>query len=89
MCSSHLIIQNVEPFSDKLITGDEKWILYENIKKKILLQTRNIISNSSKTKYPSTKSTALFVVRRKRSSVLRVAETGKNHQHGSVLQSTG
>ncbi|GFU80271.1 hypothetical protein TNCV_3520481 [Trichonephila clavipes] len=38
---------------------------------------RNIISNSSKTKYPSTKSTALFVVRRERSSVIRVAETGK------------
>ncbi|GFY16981.1 histone-lysine N-methyltransferase SETMAR [Trichonephila clavipes] len=25
---------NVEPFLDKLITGDEKWILYENIKRK-------------------------------------------------------
>ncbi|GFX46202.1 histone-lysine N-methyltransferase SETMAR [Trichonephila clavipes] len=34
MCSSHLIRHNVEPFFDKLITGDEKWILYENIKKK-------------------------------------------------------
>ncbi|GFT66227.1 cytochrome P450 4V2 [Trichonephila clavipes] len=50
---------------------------------------RNIISNSSKTKYPSTKSTALFVVGQERSSVLRVAETGKKHQRGSVLQSTG
>ncbi|GFX28359.1 mariner Mos1 transposase [Trichonephila clavipes] len=34
MCSSHLIRHNVEPFFDKLITGDEKWILYENIKRK-------------------------------------------------------
>ncbi|GFV29646.1 histone-lysine N-methyltransferase SETMAR [Trichonephila clavipes] len=34
MCSSHLIRHNVEPFLDKLITGDEKWILYENIKRK-------------------------------------------------------
>ncbi|GFX21853.1 histone-lysine N-methyltransferase SETMAR [Trichonephila clavipes] len=34
MCSSHLIRYNVEPFLDKLITGDEKWILYENIKRK-------------------------------------------------------
>ncbi|GFX83081.1 histone-lysine N-methyltransferase SETMAR [Trichonephila clavipes] len=77
MCSSHLIRHNVEPVLDKLITGDEKWILYENIKrKKILLQT----SNSSKTKYPSTKSTALFVVGQERSSILRVAETGKTHQ---------
>ncbi|GFV83075.1 histone-lysine N-methyltransferase SETMAR [Trichonephila clavipes] len=33
MCSSHLISHNVEPFLDKLITGDEKWILYENIKR--------------------------------------------------------
>ncbi|GFT20691.1 mariner Mos1 transposase [Trichonephila clavipes] len=32
--SSHLIRHNVEPFLDKLITGDEKWILYENIKRK-------------------------------------------------------
>ncbi|GFV43672.1 histone-lysine N-methyltransferase SETMAR [Trichonephila clavipes] len=77
MCSLHLIRHTVELFLDKLITGDEKWILNENIKgKKILLQTRNI-SNSSKTKYPSTKSTALFVVGQERSSVLRVAETGK------------
>ncbi|GFT82972.1 mariner Mos1 transposase [Trichonephila clavipes] len=44
-------------------------------------------SNSSKTKYPSTKSTALFVVGQERSSVLRVPETGENHQRGSVLQS--
>ncbi|GFW77515.1 histone-lysine N-methyltransferase SETMAR [Trichonephila clavipes] len=34
MCSSHLIRHNVEPFLDQLITGDEKWILYENIKRK-------------------------------------------------------
>ncbi|GFS90743.1 histone-lysine N-methyltransferase SETMAR [Trichonephila clavipes] len=34
MCSSHLIRHNVEPFFDKLITGDKKWILYENIKRK-------------------------------------------------------
>ncbi|GFV51120.1 histone-lysine N-methyltransferase SETMAR [Trichonephila clavipes] len=34
MCSSHLIRHNVEPFLDKLITGDEKCILYENIKRK-------------------------------------------------------
>ncbi|GFW59275.1 histone-lysine N-methyltransferase SETMAR [Trichonephila clavipes] len=34
MCSSHLIRHNVEPFFDKLITGDEKWIPYEIIKKK-------------------------------------------------------
>ncbi|GFX42713.1 histone-lysine N-methyltransferase SETMAR [Trichonephila clavipes] len=34
MCSSHLIRHNVEPVLDKLITGDEKWILYENIKRK-------------------------------------------------------
>ncbi|GFU59239.1 histone-lysine N-methyltransferase SETMAR [Trichonephila clavipes] len=49
MYSSHLIRHNVEPFLDKLITGDEKRILYENIKrKKILLQTRNIISTVPK-----------------------------------------
>ncbi|GFV08154.1 mariner Mos1 transposase [Trichonephila clavipes] len=77
MCSSHLIRYNVESFLDKRITGEEKWILYENIKRKILLQTRNIISNSSKTKYTSTKSTTLFVVGHERSSVLRVAEIGK------------
>ncbi|GFV37618.1 histone-lysine N-methyltransferase SETMAR [Trichonephila clavipes] len=35
MCSSHMIRYNVEPFLDKLITGDEKWILYENIKRKM------------------------------------------------------
>ncbi|PRD17781.1 UNVERIFIED_CONTAM: Histone-lysine N-methyltransferase SETMAR [Trichonephila clavipes] len=35
MCLSHLIRHNVEPFSDKL-TGDEKWIPYENIKRKNL-----------------------------------------------------
>ncbi|GFV10045.1 hypothetical protein TNCV_2313781 [Trichonephila clavipes] len=57
--------------------------------KKSYCKTRNIISNSSKTKYPSTKSTALFVVGHERSSILRVAETGENHQRGSVLQSTG
>ncbi|GFV44936.1 mariner Mos1 transposase [Trichonephila clavipes] len=34
MCSSHLIRHNVEPFLDKLINGDEKGILYENIKRK-------------------------------------------------------
>ncbi|GFV92813.1 histone-lysine N-methyltransferase SETMAR [Trichonephila clavipes] len=34
MCSSHLIRHKVESFFDKLITGDEKWILYENIKRK-------------------------------------------------------
>lgn len=34
ICSSHLIRNNMEPFLDKLITGDEKWILYENIKKR-------------------------------------------------------
>ncbi|GFV99311.1 histone-lysine N-methyltransferase SETMAR [Trichonephila clavipes] len=34
MCSSHLIRHNVELFLDKLITGDKKWILYENIKRK-------------------------------------------------------
>ncbi|GFW68365.1 histone-lysine N-methyltransferase SETMAR [Trichonephila clavipes] len=36
ICSSYLIRHNVEPFLDKLITGDEKWILYENIKRKNL-----------------------------------------------------
>ncbi|GFW06100.1 mariner Mos1 transposase [Trichonephila clavipes] len=30
----HLIRHNVKLFLDKLITGDEKWILYENIKRK-------------------------------------------------------
>ncbi|GFU07453.1 histone-lysine N-methyltransferase SETMAR [Trichonephila clavipes] len=45
----------------------------------------NIISNSSKTKYQSMKNTDLFVVGQERSSVLRVAETGKNQQCGSVL----
>ncbi|GFX17194.1 histone-lysine N-methyltransferase SETMAR [Trichonephila clavipes] len=49
----------------------------------------NIISDSSKTKYSSMKSTALFVVGQERSSVPRFAVTGGNHQHGSVLQSTG
>ncbi|GFV37129.1 histone-lysine N-methyltransferase SETMAR [Trichonephila clavipes] len=34
MCSSHLIRHNVEPVLDKLITGDEKWIFYDNIKRK-------------------------------------------------------
>ncbi|GFY14057.1 mariner Mos1 transposase [Trichonephila clavipes] len=34
MCSSHLIRHNAEPLLDKLITGDEKWIIYENIKRK-------------------------------------------------------
>lgn len=33
ICSSLLIRHNVEPFLDKLITGDEKWILYENVKR--------------------------------------------------------
>ncbi|XP_071035363.1 histone-lysine N-methyltransferase SETMAR-like [Parasteatoda tepidariorum] len=33
MCSSHLIRHNMEPFLDRLVTGDEKWILYENIRK--------------------------------------------------------
>ncbi|GFS80967.1 histone-lysine N-methyltransferase SETMAR [Trichonephila clavipes] len=36
MCSSHLIKHNVRLFLDKLSTGDEKWILYENIKRKNL-----------------------------------------------------
>ncbi|GFX80681.1 hypothetical protein TNCV_499481 [Trichonephila clavipes] len=51
--------------------------------------TRYIISNSSKTKYPLTKNTALFVVGYERFSVLRVTETGENHQRGSILQSAG
>ncbi|GFY12733.1 mariner Mos1 transposase [Trichonephila clavipes] len=34
MCSSHLIRRNVQLFLDKLITGHEKWILYDNIKRK-------------------------------------------------------
>ncbi|KFM57872.1 Mariner Mos1 transposase, partial [Stegodyphus mimosarum] len=34
MCSSHLIRHNVESFLNRLVTGDEKWILYENIKSK-------------------------------------------------------
>ncbi|GFT07793.1 histone-lysine N-methyltransferase SETMAR [Trichonephila clavipes] len=34
MCSSHLIRHNVETFLDKPITGEEKWIPYENIKRK-------------------------------------------------------
>ncbi|GFW57136.1 mariner Mos1 transposase [Trichonephila clavipes] len=34
MRSSHLIRHNMELFFDKLITGDEKWILYKNIKRK-------------------------------------------------------
>ncbi|GFV88293.1 histone-lysine N-methyltransferase SETMAR [Trichonephila clavipes] len=89
MSSSHLIRHNVEPYLDKLITGDESGFFTRILREKILLQTRNIISNSSKTKYPSTKSTALFVVGQERSSVLRVAETGENHQRRSVLQSTG
>ncbi|GFU89470.1 mariner Mos1 transposase [Trichonephila clavipes] len=76
MCSSHLIRHNVELFLDKLITGYEKWILYENIKRKESYCKPGTFSNSSKTKYPSTKSTALFVVGQERSSVLRVAETG-------------
>ncbi|GFT04875.1 histone-lysine N-methyltransferase SETMAR [Trichonephila clavipes] len=38
MCSSHLIRHSVEPFLDKLITENERWILYENIKReKIVL----------------------------------------------------
>ncbi|GFV93067.1 histone-lysine N-methyltransferase SETMAR [Trichonephila clavipes] len=37
----------------------------------------NIISNSSKIKYPSTKSTVLFVTGQERSRVLQVAEIGK------------
>ncbi|GFV09098.1 mariner Mos1 transposase [Trichonephila clavipes] len=75
MCSSHLIRHNVEPFLDKLITGDESGFLTR--REKTLLQTWNINSNSSKTMYPSTKSTALFVVGQERASVRRVAETGK------------
>ncbi|GFW06522.1 histone-lysine N-methyltransferase SETMAR [Trichonephila clavipes] len=34
MRSLHLIRHNAEQFLDKLITGDEKRILYENIKRK-------------------------------------------------------
>ncbi|GFT61092.1 histone-lysine N-methyltransferase SETMAR [Trichonephila clavipes] len=48
--------QNMEPCLDKLITGDKKWILYENIKRKNLTANQeHIISNNSKTKYPSPK----------------------------------
>ncbi|GFX47744.1 histone-lysine N-methyltransferase SETMAR [Trichonephila clavipes] len=36
MFSSHLIRHNLEPFLDKLIIGDKKWIPYENIKRKNL-----------------------------------------------------
>ncbi|GFV34005.1 histone-lysine N-methyltransferase SETMAR [Trichonephila clavipes] len=82
---------NVEAFWVKLIYGDEKWILYENIKikKSYCKPGTSSATNCSKTKYPSTKSTALFVVGQERSSVLQVAETGENHQRGSALQSTG
>lgn len=31
LCLSHLIRHNLEPFLDRPITGDEKWILYEDI----------------------------------------------------------
>ncbi|GFV96154.1 histone-lysine N-methyltransferase SETMAR [Trichonephila clavipes] len=90
MCSSHLIRHNMETFFDKLITGDEKWVLYENIKrKKSYCKPGTSATVSSKTKYPSTKSTALFAVGQERSSVLQVAETGKNHLRGSVQQSAG
>ncbi|GFV44036.1 mariner Mos1 transposase [Trichonephila clavipes] len=34
ICLSHLIRHNEEPFLGKQITGDEKWILYENSKRK-------------------------------------------------------
>ncbi|GFW49793.1 histone-lysine N-methyltransferase SETMAR [Trichonephila clavipes] len=43
----------------------------------MLLQTRNIISNSSKIKYPSTKSTALFVVGQERSVYYELLKQGK------------
>ncbi|GFY07266.1 histone-lysine N-methyltransferase SETMAR [Trichonephila clavipes] len=90
MCSSHPIRHNVEPFLDKLITGDEKWILYENIKRKesyckpgtLQQQFQNQVSINEK---------YCFVcgVTGKVQCTLRVAETGKNHQRGYVLQSAG
>ncbi|GFW34894.1 mariner Mos1 transposase [Trichonephila clavipes] len=48
------------------------WVPHELTEKNLIV---NIISNSSKTKYPSMKSIALFVVGQERSSVLRVTET--------------
>ncbi|GFV38265.1 mariner Mos1 transposase [Trichonephila clavipes] len=85
MCSSHPIRHNVEPFFDKLITGDEKWIPYENIKRKKSYCKPVTVPKPS----IHERKVLLFVVEQERSSVLQVAETEKNHQRGSVLQSAG
>ncbi|GFX09834.1 histone-lysine N-methyltransferase SETMAR [Trichonephila clavipes] len=89
ICSSHLIRLNMEPFLDKLITGDKKWILYENIKrKKSYCKPGTSSATIPKPSIHHQKVQLCLWWEHKRFSVLRVAETGKNHQRGSVLQST-
>ncbi|EFN78777.1 hypothetical protein EAI_00001, partial [Harpegnathos saltator] len=34
ICDSHLKRNEIDPFLKRLITGDEKWIVYNNINRK-------------------------------------------------------
>lgn len=39
MCSSHLIRHNGDAIFEKPVTGDEKWVLYENSNRKKTIAT--------------------------------------------------
>ncbi|GFX44538.1 histone-lysine N-methyltransferase SETMAR [Trichonephila clavipes] len=82
-----LIRHNAEPVFDKLITGDKKWILYGNIKRK--KHTANQENHQQQFQNQVSINEKYCVVGQERSSVLQVAETGKKHQRGSILQSAG
>ncbi|GFU90241.1 mariner Mos1 transposase [Trichonephila clavipes] len=91
MCSSHLIRHNVKPFLDKLITGDEKWILYENIKReKSYCKSGTSSATVPKPNIHQRKVLLCLWWDRKGPVYYELLKQGgKNHQRGSVLQSTG
>ncbi|GFT99875.1 histone-lysine N-methyltransferase SETMAR [Trichonephila clavipes] len=80
MCSSHLIRLNMEPFLEKLITGDKKWIVYENIKrKKYYCKPGTSSATIPKPSIHHQKVQLCLWWEHKSSRMLRLAEKGKTH----------
>ncbi|XP_014486223.1 PREDICTED: histone-lysine N-methyltransferase SETMAR-like, partial [Dinoponera quadriceps] len=74
-CDSHLKRNEFDPFLKRIITGDEKWIVYDNIKRKH--------SWSKRDEPPQTTSKLIF---RKRRFCYQFGGIGRNYLDGKTLK---
>ena len=87
ICDPLLKSEENYSFLKRIITGDEKWIIYNRVKRKRSWSRKEEPSQS--TANSSKEGDALCMVRLERNYIFRVDTEQASHQFGRVLSSTG